>query len=39
MAWLLDTNVLSEMRRLKPEPKVLTFVSSRPLEQLYISAI
>ena len=22
MAWLLDTNVLSELRRLRPEPKV-----------------
>jgi len=27
MAWLLDTNILSELRRLKPEPKVLTFVA------------
>jgi len=27
MAWLLDTNVLSELRRLKPEPKVLAFIA------------
>ena len=39
MPWLLDTNILSEIRRLKPEPRVLTFISVRPLEQLYISAI
>ena len=24
MAWLFDTDILSELRRLKPEPKVLT---------------
>ena len=39
MPWLLDTNILSEIRRLKPEPRVLTFISDRPLEQLYISAV
>jgi predicted nucleic acid-binding protein len=39
MPWLLDTNVLSEIRRLKPEPRVLTFISARPLDQLYISAV
>ena len=39
MPWLLDTNILSEIRRLKPEPRVLTFIAARPLEQLYISAV
>jgi toxin FitB len=39
MAWLLDTNVLSELRRLRPEPKVLAFISSQPLDQFYISAV
>ena len=39
MPWLLDTNILSKIRRLKPEPRVLTFISDRPLEQLYISAV
>lgn len=39
MPWLLDTNILSEIRRLKPEPRVLTFISARPLEQLYVSAV
>jgi toxin FitB len=37
--WLLDTNVLSELRRLKPEPKVVTFVAAQPLEQLYVSTV
>ena len=36
--WLLDTNVLSELRRPKPEPKVLAFVASQPLDLLYVSA-
>lgn len=39
MAWLLDTNVLSELRRPKPEPRVVDFVASRPLDQLYVSAV
>jgi len=37
--WLLDTNILSELRRQKPEPKVVAFVAAQPLEQLYVSAI
>jgi toxin FitB len=37
--WLLDTNILSELRRRKPEPKVLAFVASQPLELLYISVV
>lgn len=37
--WLLDTNVLSELRRPKPSKTVVAFVASRPLEQLYVSAI
>lgn len=39
MAWLLDTNILSEIRRLKPEPKVLAFIAASPLDELYISAV
>jgi toxin FitB len=39
MPWLLDTNVLSELRRPRPEPSVVAFVSARPLGQLYISAV
>ena len=37
--WLLDTNILSELRRLRPEPKVLAFVAAQPLEQLHVSAV
>jgi len=37
--WLLDTNVLSELRRRKPEPKVVAFISRQPLESLYISTV
>jgi hypothetical protein len=39
MAWLLDTNVLSELRRLRPEPKVVDFVAGQPLNELYMSAV
>lgn len=37
--WLLDTNILSELRRPKPERKVLAFVAAQPLELLYISTV
>lgn len=37
--WLLDTNVLSELRKPKPEPKVVTFVAAQPLDQLYVSIV
>jgi predicted nucleic acid-binding protein len=37
--WLLDTNVLSEPRRRKPESKVLAFIAAQPLERLYISSV
>jgi predicted nucleic acid-binding protein len=37
--WLLDTNVISELRRPKAEPKVVAFVRGQPLEALYISVI
>jgi toxin FitB len=37
--WLLDTNILSELRRPKPERKVLAFVAAQPLELLYVSSV
>jgi predicted nucleic acid-binding protein len=37
--WLLDTNILSELRRPKPERKVIAFVTTQPLELLYVSAV
>ena len=37
--WLLDTNVVSELRRRKPDRKVLAFVAAQPLDRLYISSV
>lgn len=37
--WLLDTNVLSELRRPKPEGKVVRFVSGQSLDLLYASVV
>jgi predicted nucleic acid-binding protein len=39
MAWLLDTNVLSELRRPRPERKVVGFITGCVLEQLHISVV
>ena len=38
-AWLLDTNVLSELRRPRPHRKVIAFVAEQPLDLLYISSV
>ncbi len=37
--WLLDTNILSELRRSRPERKVLAFVRAQPLDLLYVSSV
>jgi predicted nucleic acid-binding protein len=37
--WLLDTNIISELRRRKPEPKVTEFIRSQPLEGLFVSIV
>jgi toxin FitB len=37
--WLLDTNVISELRRPRPEQKVLDFIAAQPIERLYISVV
>ena len=37
--WLLDTNILSELRRARPEPKVVSFISAQPLDSLFVSAV
>jgi toxin FitB len=37
--WLLDTNVLSELRRPNPEPSIVAFVSAQALERLYVSVV
>jgi toxin FitB len=37
--WLLDTNILSELRRPRPDPKVVAFVASKPLDLLFVSVV
>ena len=37
--WLLDTNVLSELRRPRPERKVVAFIEELPLELLFVSIV
>ena len=39
MAWLLDTMILSEGRRPRPEPRVTAFYRAQPLNDLYISVV
>jgi toxin FitB len=37
--WLLDTNVLSELRRKKPDRNVVAFVASQTIDRLYVSTV
>lgn len=37
--WLLDTNVISELRRPHPSARVRSFIASRRLEDLFVSTI
>lgn len=37
--WLLGTNILSEIRRPKPQPKVIDFVKQQPIESLFVSTV
>jgi toxin FitB len=37
--WLLDTNVLSELRRPLPDRNVVAFVAALPLEDIYVSDV
>ncbi len=37
--WLLDTNVISELRRPRPDARVVAFVAAQPLESLFLSAV
>jgi predicted nucleic acid-binding protein len=37
--WLLDTNILSELRRPRPEPNVVAFVAAQPLQSLFVSIV
>ena len=38
-SWLLDTNVLSELRRPRPDANVTKFVSDQPIDLLYASVV
>jgi toxin FitB len=37
--WLLDTNVVSELRKRRAEPKVVRFVASQPLDRMCLSEV
>lgn len=39
MSYLLDTNVISELRRKTPEPSVIEWFSKRPASTLYLSVL
>ncbi len=39
MSYLLDTNVLSEVRRSTGEPRVAAWLASVPSEELFVSAL
>ena len=39
MAWLLDTNILSEGRKPKPDARVTAFYDAQPLNTLYVSVV
>lgn len=37
--YLLDTNVISELKRARPDENVSTFIAREPLERLYLSVV
>jgi len=37
--WLLDTNVLSELRRPRPNAQVLAFVAAQPTARVFVSTV
>ena len=39
MSYLLDTNIVSELRRPRPEPRVLSFIAAATLDDLYLSDV
>jgi len=39
MATLLDTNVVSELIRESPDPRVSAWAAGHPLEELFFSAV
>ena len=39
MAWLIDTNVLSGIRRPRPDNRVLGFLAARTISELFVSVV
>ena len=39
IGWLLDTNVISELRRPRPDPRVQNLFEGQGLEDLFVSAV
>ncbi len=37
--WLLDTNVVSELRKSKPDARVVNFIAAQPGETLFITDV
>jgi hypothetical protein len=37
--WLLDTNVVSELRKPRADPRVKAFIAAQPLDSLFLSAV
>jgi hypothetical protein len=37
--WLLDTNVISELRRPRPSARVRAFIAAQPLDRLFVSTV
>lgn len=39
MSYLIDTNVLSELRRKAPDPRVVAWLQERPRQSLFLSVL
>lgn len=39
MSYLIDTNVLSELRRKQPDPNVVAWMQARPRQSLFLSVL
>ncbi len=39
MSYLIDTNVLSELRRKQPDPQVVAWLQARPPQSLFLSVL
>jgi toxin FitB len=39
LSYLIDTNVLSELRRKQPDPNVVAWIQARPRQSLFLSVL